>query len=1188
MEKCSVFIETLTPALEAGDLPSVQSVISSVADVKGKQARDSAQCSVNSAIVEFALKNNRPELVFALRNISPSSIDDLVSHILEQYVSTGDKRWFGALDHVSGCVGKKSVRSRIIAKTAEFLISAGVVQSEARYISEGLDCIPRISFKKYRSEGIVRCIPLLVPCATAHNDLTRLHRSQALLPEVTDASKRALCYSDIARAYATVAINKKDLSLFLDSIRLAAEIPQNLKRREGIRHIISTGINSGFRRDLLSVPEFFNHFSDLHEEVKSDLIGALIEQFLMVETDKTRISPLLESLCGTHPPAASLVIPGLLSAAERSGDPWYLTVVIQYLHASPRKEDISIREIIRAGEAVARNVGSSVPQLDLLFCLEEITPVSDRPGIYLQFLQSVLSLNDYVNALLLFEKVSGPTGNLHVYTLCLQDLIVQGVRHDQKFSRDAALFARVDRSISAGIISQTVSRIVHTLPFSEIIAHGDSFKQLVACHPRCDSLLLESVTDLVNRGFLEACDSKFLVDLARSIHDRSLSEQAISRIVLNLAEIGVRSGDRDLLQQALGITCLIEGLPIRSATLSGIIDTAASFAAAHGDLDLLLRMRNWSGLLQDQTLAGYAMTKITEGVLKYALVTCDPGALEEAYKIAQDITDPSMRMQLCERIAEAFVRIGCDRIEKPIGAGSVPIPPDLLLHPFDRGLALLKTGNRNPLDSLKLARMIDILMSSSKKDLNRYYLIPLAQYTLEIVNSCERDAMMSRIVAGLGEAIDHPDSSDPYESMAYLLLEHYRKRPGLRIIDLTKRLLDLAQDPFVRLRGFCILADSALRINESVRACQILDETCSAVPYLPAEHQKIQILAGLTIGYSRIDPVKAQQCLRDSLAKLPSVGPENDAVARRQIVMAVAGLGEILPLNTAITLVHEIAEKHSRPAEYVRTLILAYPLVQKDKEHCAPFVRTITGAIEKIESSYDQILLLLEIIPLSIESCDETIPLYLLKKVEGCSKTLNIPYISDTLHGEVARLLSVLYKKQNNPSYLEKAARQLFQIEDDELRQIRLSQIGYEDTPERRVYLSKISEFSDKVMKQGCPPGQIPVLERAVRNIPDRSRQALFFCRLSLQFRERGDMKLSKRMLANAINESGIIRPLSKRAFVRCNLAMKMFAAGYEHPAQEILDSAIDTATTIRESSLRDEVFDELGLAIQIMQGMRE
>jgi hypothetical protein len=74
-------------------------------------------------------------------------------------------------------------------------------------------------------------------------------------------------------------------------------------------------------------------------------------------------------------------------------------------------------------------------------------------------------------------------------------------------------------------------------------------------------------------------------------------------------------------------------------------------------------------------------------------------------------------------------------------------------------------------------------------------------------------------------------------------------------------------------------------------------------------------------------------------------------------------------------------------------------------------------------------------------------------------------------------------------------------------------------------------------------------------------------------------------MLQSAIKESRIIRPLSKRAFVMCDIAMKTYASGSERDAQEILDLAIDAATNIRQSSLRDEVFDELGLAIKLMQG---
>jgi hypothetical protein len=75
-------------------------------------------------------------------------------------------------------------------------------------------------------------------------------------------------------------------------------------------------------------------------------------------------------------------------------------------------------------------------------------------------------------------------------------------------------------------------------------------------------------------------------------------------------------------------------------------------------------------------------------------------------------------------------------------------------------------------------------------------------------------------------------------------------------------------------------------------------------------------------------------------------------------------------------------------------------------------------------------------------------------------------------------------------------------------------------------------------------------------------------------------------LLQDAIKEAQIIRPLSRRAFIMCDIAMKTHASGYEKIAQEVLDQAIDAATNIRQSSLRDEVFDELGLAIKLMQGM--
>lgn len=52
-----------------------------------------------------------------------------------------------------------------------------------------------------------------------------------------------------------------------------------------------------------------------------------------------------------------------------------------------------------------------------------------------------------------------------------------------------------------------------------------------------------------------------------------------------------------------------------------------------------------------------------------------------------------------------------------------------------------------------------------------------------------------------------------------------------------------------------------------------------------------------------------------------------------------------------------------------------------------------------------------------------------------------------------------------------------------------------------------------------------------------------------------------------------------------CDIALKIYSAGCDRTAQEVLDLAIDAATNIR-IFIRDEVFDELGLAIKIMQGL--
>ena len=135
-------------------------------------------------------------------------------------------------------------------------------------------------------------------------------------------------------------------------------------------------------------------------------------------------------------------------------------------------------------------------------------------------------------------------------------------------------------------------------------------------------------------------------------------------------------------------------------------------------------------------------------------------------------------------------------------------------------------------------------------------------------------------------------------------------------------------------------------------------------------------------------------------------------------------------------------------------------------------------------------------------------------------------------------------------------------------------------------HYEKIKALFEKIIENGAHPNQIASLEKMVRSVSDRGKEAIIFCDLSVLSRKEGKEKIANRMLQNAIKEAGIIRPLSHRAFVMCDIAMKTHTSGNEKASQEVLDLAIDAATNIRQSSLRDEVFEELGLAIKLMQGM--
>jgi hypothetical protein len=1187
MVRSAEIIDKIQQALSKEEWLIIEAPILEIKAPQVRKARKTLIGQINHIIVETALKNDRPHILLALPDIHGNEIDDLFSQIVRQYITTKRDDWLAIIYSLSEKLGKKSNQSRVFASVARDLIDAGVSEKNPGLIDNGMEILGHISFRKYRSDIMIDIIPLLIVWAITIQNKKLLCTSLQLIREIGDISKRSILHAELSKALATIAIQKKDRTAFFFSIQNAAEIHQKIRRQTCIASIIERGAKSVFGKEMADIPRFIDNFGAISPEAQLEIISALTAQMLERTRDKELVVSILRTVCETRPSATSTIIIDLLRKAERSGEFWYLSSALELQQHISETGTYPLREMIHAAISVATATGNMQVLNDLIPVIEKNSSTVGVSRTYLQFSQIMLSCGDFGSALDLFSKISHETENLSQYSDILTHLLKAGFLNNSILDVKEALLVNLNETIVTGAVYRAAIELAKEAPFEDIVTHTRSLNDLVLLHPRYDHLLFECITILGDRGFLNIHDPGILIHLAESIADQGIKERAISSIVIKIAKIGVQLKNRDYLQRAVGLTGEIEGQETRSATLISIIDEASLLAAHQGDLDLLLRMRAWSGELLKQELAVYAMANIIDGVIKYAIDRKSSDALEEAWFIAKEINDPSLKAQLFEKIAECFVRIGCIILKEPYAVTS---REDFAAakKSFSRGLEIIKQDLKSPQISLKIAGIIDIIITHAKTSSNLEFIIPLAMYASEISNTFERDAMMSRIISSLQTDIVQPGSTDPYEIMAFLLQRSDMAKEDPYVIDLISRILQMISDPFVRLSGLAGLADSLIRLQDIPRAKKVLEEIGTSLKDLPAEYQKILLLSDLAILYCRIDTTTASECLREGIERLDTVEFDREAVARRQLVFAIVRLNAIMPESRWVDEALQVVRKISDPIEYINSLIAVYSMIHGDKMRGSELLRYMTEAVEKISSPYEKVATLLDIIPLAIQSTDDDTPVKLLRKAETLTKKINIQFIADSMRDNIARIYLRLAEKNTDRKYTDLAIAVIRTIDADDMRQEHLIKAGYPETYEIPPQYVKIKALSEKMIAEGFHQNQITGLERLVLTVADRGREALFFSDLSVFFRKAKEEKVASRMLQNAIKEARIIRPLSRRSFIMCDIALRLHAAGCVRTAQNILDNAIDAATNIRQSSLRDEVFDELGLAIRIMQEMEQ
>jgi hypothetical protein len=1187
MVRSTEIIEEIQNALPKEEWLIIEAPILELQAQQVRKARKTLISQINHIIIETSLVNDRPHILLAISDIRGDEIDDLFPRIVRQYIVTKRDDWLEIIYSLSEKMGKKSNKSRVFAMVARDLIDAGVSVKNPALIENGMVILGRISFRKYRSDIMIEIIPLLIVWAVTIQDKKLLCTSLRMIDEIGDISKRSVLHAEISKALATIAIQKNDAALYFYSIQSAAVIHQKIRRQTCIASIIDQGGKSAFGRVMADIPRFLDNFTAISPEAQLEIISALTTQLLERTRNRELIVSILQTICNTRPSATSTIIIELLKKAERSGEFWYLSSAQELQQHISDTGSFPVREMIHAATAVATATGNMQILSDLIPVIEKHSSTIGVSRTYLHFSQIMLSAGDFGSALGLFSKIHHETENLPQYSDILTHLLKAGFLNDCIPRVKESLLKNLNETIATSAVYRAAIELSKEASFEDIITHSSSMTDLVLLHPQHDHLFFECITILGDRGFLNIHEPGILIHLAESISDQGIKERAISSVLIKIAKIGVQLKNRDYLQRAVGLTCAIDGQATRSATLSSIIDETSLLAAQQGDLDLLLRMRAWSSSLLEQDLAVYAMANIIDGVIKYAIDRRSSDALEEAYLIAKEINDPSLKAQLFERIAESFVRIGCIILKEP-DSMTAREGFNAAKRSFSRGLEIIKQDFKSPRVSLKIAGIIDIIVAQSKSGSNRDFIIPLAMYAAEIKNTFERDAMMSRIISSLQTDGGPPTSStDPYETMASLLQRSYMAKEDPEVIDLISRILQMIGDPFVRLSGLAGLAESLMQLQDIPRAKKVLEEIAADLKDLPTEYQKVLLLSDLAILYCRIDTGTASECLRDGIQRLELVESDREAVARRQIVFAIARLNAIQPESRWVDIALQVVRKIADPIEYINSLTALSSMIRGDKTRGREILRSMTDAVEKITSPYEKVSTLLDIIPFAIQSTDDDTAEKLLMKAEELTTKINIQYIADRMRDTIARIYLKLAEKNADRKFMESAIAVIRTIDTDEIRLNHLVKAGYPETYEITSLYLKIKALSEKMVADGAHRNQIAQLERLVLTVTDRGKEALLFSNLAIFFKKAMKGELAERMLENAIREARIIRPLSRRSFVMCDIALKLHAAGCERTAQDILDNAIDAATNIRQSSLRDEVFDELGLAIRTLQEMR-
>ncbi|MEN6610304.1 MAG: hypothetical protein ABFC24_05635 [Methanoregulaceae archaeon] len=1162
--------------LKTGNLQKLTPIRTGIQEHTVKKERKVSVEIFNQILLNFSLSNNDPRPIGYLLPQSTEDLQKTLAKITERFVSSHDVQWYETILLVSSQFVRKNHQSTFFAGFIHELINKGIENNDPSLITIAINLLMKVSFRKYRAELIAEILPQLINWCVTRKDMHSLKEYSRFLNEISDASKESQLHSDIAKAVFSIGIYLDDFPTIIEAIRFASQIPQKVKRYSCNQYLFENLAHSAHANYLENILQSMELFSDLPESTRQEIIHATTTYYISQEKDCQKVNSLIHTLEEKYPTIVPCIVISLLENAEKSGERWYYDRALTLTGSWRSDNPAIIKQYVRTGIKIAEmhNDPDSIERL-----LPLVSQSKYQSRIYLLFSKTLLKMNEFNKTIAVFSSISSQTNFSPQMIECAREITKYAILHEKSDSILGSHILPAEPLVRDSIIRHALIEICKENPFDAGLHHSASISRIAQIHSSPGAILLEAISILIDQGFLDQNDPTILIKITQSLSSQTEREQAISSIIVKIAETGIKKRNRDYLQRAVGLSCLIEDVPIRSRALSTIIDDAAHLAAEQGDLNLLQRMKEWSLSLLDQTSADFAITNIINGMIQYGLTFKSLLALEEAYTAAEEIHDSTIKMLKKEHLAEHFVKIGCILLsEAEVQENSI----SPILRTFSRSLEILKDLNDQS-KILKISGYIDIVLTEySNHKRQGIFTIPLSFFILSLEDPMERDAMVRRVVSHIADANEIPDSSDPYVVMIRLLREDARWQKFTLTLELSQKLMAFVSDPFSRITGICVIAEEyhstgLLEKAESLLV-QALYSSRSLTHYDQRAFTQIEI-ARISAKFDLLLSKRSLDLAIESFFHI-SVESEKTPIAERivQILAKIDKKGNTPDyLDRALSIASDIPD----PIAYSHALITVSGMPNLDIKTKSDIIQDLEKIVGSIKSPYEQSRILLDLIPHVAILCDGTHLQGVLREIQRIIKLIKIPFISQHLVNQMVQEAKKVSDTKSDPVYYNlslKLASELYVN----------PPVANKDSPnkmqngEERKY--RIEEIRRGLSRGKPTPQIVSSLEQNISQIQDRGERASSYGSVALVLHETGQKTPFLKFLQLAKSEAAIVRPLSRRAYLLCDLSLRLYSIGEERQGKDFFDQALQAATNIRQYSLRDEVFEDLGMAMSVLQ----